>query len=296
MKVTLIASIGLVALIFLAPSANAQQTTTTVSFAQTLQPVTRSYPGVSADILGIQTGMTVAQAEAIAAKNYPGKAQESLTSDTYTYKNVAVQSQPFVNQVIYTNKTARTYDSLELGFSSPVTGNTLVKMYRDMNFDQLKGPLVSTLETALIKKYGPVSAYQDYIQSDEMYTGVWRFKQKSLTICKHFCTQPGGGTGSTSDLTRLDPTATPLVPGWNQSANAMSALDGECGSDNRNDFTIVAKIFANNIDKTKAASLVISVWDSAACVDDTREAIKQLKAAAIKFYNAASKPAAAPKL
>ena len=73
MKAIRIASIGLAALFVLAPGANAQQASTTVSYVPKLFPALHSYPGASADILGIRVGMTVSQAETIAEKSYPSK-------------------------------------------------------------------------------------------------------------------------------------------------------------------------------------------------------------------------------
>lgn len=295
MKIVQIASICLGTLSLLASGANAQQGTKTVALKQTLQPVTRSYPRVAADILGIKTGMTVSQVETIAEKTYPGKPEIGLGTDTYSYKVVEAQSHPFVKQITFINQTKHSRDVLELDFGSPVSGNTLYKMNRDISYSQvLNAPLVSTLKASLRKKYGPVSSYQDN-RGDDMYTDVWRFKQGSQSICKHFCMQ-SWTTTQISDLKQLDPTAPPLVPGWNQRGNALSAMDSACGSDNQNDFTIVARIFGFSADKTKVSNLDVSIWDSTACVDDTKGAMKQLKAAAIGFYNSASKTPAAPKL
>lgn len=295
MKIVQIASIGLGTLSLLASGAYAQQDTTTVALKQTLQPVTRSYPGVAADILGIKTGMTVSQVKTIAGKIYPGKPQIGLGRDSYSYKVVEAQSHPFVKYIIFIHKTKHSRDFLEVHFGSPASGNTLYKMYRDVTYSQiLDAPLASTLKASLIKKYGPVSSYQDN-RGDAMYTDVWRFKQGSRSICKYFCMQ-SWTTTQISDLNRLDPTAPPLVPGWNQRGNALSAMESACGSDDKNDFTIVAKIFEFGADKTKVNNLDVSIWDSAACVNDTKEATKQLKVAAIEFYKRASKTPAAPAL
>lgn len=62
-----------------------------MTLLQTAKSITPSFLGVSADILGIRIGMTVSQAEAIAAKSYPGKPQEMKTTYTSRYRDISVR-------------------------------------------------------------------------------------------------------------------------------------------------------------------------------------------------------------
>ena len=86
MKAVPIASLGLVALFILAPGASAQAPFPTIKagLVQKVQPVFHSYPGVSADILGIRTGMPIAKAEALAEKRYPRKLSQSVSHASMT--------------------------------------------------------------------------------------------------------------------------------------------------------------------------------------------------------------------
>lgn len=293
MKRVLTALIGVAALSIPAPGARAQQpNTTTVLFAQTLRPAARSYPGVDPDILGIRTGMTVSQAEAIAEKSYQSKPQEYRDSDFYTYKEVVVHSHPFVQHVTFTKRTADTSDELTLYFNSPVTGNTLYAMSRMIEFEDtqkddpksaLNDPLVSTLQASLIKKYGPISFHY--------MNGVrfgWAFTPKSQINCKsEDCIADGSFSWQDPNLNQLEP----LFGHWGQ-------LEGQCGTppDGSTPFSIYANIDTNGSDQTKARDMQVSIWDPSTCIDDGKEAIKQLNADAIKFYKTVSKTPAAPTL
>lgn len=281
MKIVWIASIGLAALSLLATAVNAQQKTTTVALVQKLQPVPRSYPGVATDILGIRTGMTVSQAEAIAEKNYPAKPKEYKDPDTFEYKGVTVQSEPFVQRVDFISQTGDTIDTLSLLFSTPATGNTLYAMSRLLQFYRgpVSAPLVNALYPSLIKKYGPLSYNPDRDQNT-IAPMIWAFTQSSRTICK-----------STFDCVSIfSPVQTTDLTDMGQ--GDWGRLQSQCGVPKVQSyvFMVSAGIYANQSDQTKADRMHVSIWDSATCMNDGKEAVKQLTAAAIKFYNSVYKP------
>ncbi|TAL80977.1 MAG: hypothetical protein EPN46_03025 [Candidimonas sp.] len=288
------ASIGLVALFISTPGANAQEEFPTikdkVSLVQNFQPVFRSYPGVSADSLGIRTGMTVSKAEAIAEKNYGTKSKPSVShlSDTLIYDpgNFSIESRPFISYVSFSHWMGIMLDSLTLHFSSPVTGNTLLGMSRQISYYQsasIKTPSVSTIKTRLIKKYGPTS-YQSKARDGGLIIG-WIFGQKELFICKTHDCMGGHFTG---------------VPNFFSSGSIPGKpnLLTQCGAtaSGPNIFRIDAKIDANKSAKAEIRDVTISIWDVSTCVNDATEAKKQLTAAAIKYDKATYKPAAGPEL
>jgi hypothetical protein len=288
-----IASLGLVAWLILAPATNAQPfptLKTKVALVQKFQPVFRSYPGISTDLLGIQTGMSVAKAEAVAEKSYAGKFKPAVnsSSDSLTYGpgNFTIQSSPYVSEISFSHQRGPMYDMLDLDFSSPVTGNTLLAMSRQISYNQdshEQTPPVSTIKALLIKKYGPAS-YQSETQDGGLKIG-WVFGQKKLSVCKtpdcmgaHFIGLPnvfcsGCSAGWSDFLTRCGATAS-----------------------GPNIFRIDAKIDANKSVKTEVSGVTVSIWDAGVCLNDGTEAKKQLTAAAIKHYKATYKPPAGPTL
>lgn len=285
--------ISFAALFVVTPCANAQQANPTFSFMQTLKPVSRSYPGVEADILGIRTGMTVAQAEAIAEKSYPGKPEQHKTPDVFSYRGVTVQSQAFLQTVTFDKETAHTSDQLSMTFGSPVTGNTLYAMTRDIKFSKNGGndpksaeidPSINALRAALIKKYGPPS-YMSAPDSGGTNTSIdWEFTAERTRVnCRFFCQQLGSGTPT--DLTGMD--------------RDTSGLEAGCGGsiDSPNIFGIAVTIAQSPFDSSKAFEMNVSITDVQACMNDGKGAVAQLKADAVKAYKMAlAKAPAAPKL
>lgn len=183
MKIRRIVVLALAGLAVMAGSANASPTCTagaanaaavTCTLVQTAQPITRTYPGVDASILGIRTGMTVSQVEAIAAQRGLGKPQETKTSLSVNYQGNTAQSQIFISKVAYQNATS---GDLTIYFGSPTTGNTVYKIDQSLGFPDISSaPFMDVAASALIKKYGPTS-YENY----GSYT--WQFGKTSLEKC-----------------------------------------------------------------------------------------------------------------
>ncbi|HUZ75457.1 MAG TPA: hypothetical protein VMU87_20935 [Stellaceae bacterium] len=159
MKAKHIALILIFGLIVIVPRAWAWSPPTPVALVPTAKPIVRSYPGVTSDILGIRTGMTLAQAKAVAAKHYTGKAHENEKTSTIgtNYKGTLAYSKPFVAQVDMSNNDNSDY--LIMKFGSDVSGNTAYELRRALSFpnNPTKEPTVSAVKEALIKKYGPPS-------------------------------------------------------------------------------------------------------------------------------------------
>ncbi|MDE2466994.1 MAG: hypothetical protein KGO02_25255, partial [Alphaproteobacteria bacterium] len=103
-KVPHIASLSACILAIVMSGVGAQAPSSTVRLksplAAKLQPPYRTYPGVSADILGIRTGMSAAQAEAIAEKKLGGRIRPQLlrshASLVYGPGNFTIQSPPYL--------------------------------------------------------------------------------------------------------------------------------------------------------------------------------------------------------
>ncbi len=283
MTVIRIASISFVALSILTPSANAQAPwpTITASLTQKLQPVSHSYPGVSADILGIRTGMSLSKAEAVAEKSYAGKYKPEIehSSVTLSYSppfgygtgGVNVESRPFISYILFNHATRKLFDGLRLYFSSPATGNTLLGVWRRISYDyqdykiEPEIPLVSTVKALLIRKYGPTS-YQSKAQDGGLTFG-WVFGEKTPKPKRFWSLLPGVVTDMDSD-------------------DGLDNFPRDCGTTASfpDLFRIDAKIDATNNGRVR--DLYVMIWDAAACVKDAQEAKKQLTAAAIKYWEA----------
>lgn len=234
--------------------------------------------------------MTVSAAEVIADKSYDGKSKPwvSRGSDSLIYGpgNFSIQSDPFIAEISFTHQAGIVSDFLTLHFSSPVTGNTLLGMTRQISDHQTsrqKTPSISTIKALLIKKYGPTS-YQSQTQDGGLIIG-WDFGQKKLVICKTQDCMGGHFTGVSnvfSSGTSLD----------------KYELLTPCGvtASGPNIFRIHAKIDASQSAKTEVSGVTVSIWDTAICLNDGQEAKKQLAAAAITYWKATYKPPAGPKL
>jgi hypothetical protein len=267
----------------------------TLPLTSTLQPVYRNYRGVSADILGIRTGMSVAKVETIAKKSLGDKDKPQLlrshASLVYGPGNFTIQSSPFITEIIIDHSVGIVDDYLTLYFSSPVSDNTLWAMSRRISYYGASGqqvpPTVSTLQSLLIKKYGPTS-YQAASQDGELSL-AWVFGPKERVVCKtHDCL---GGTFL------MDAPAFLTGAGKRNDDVANSAL-APCGTTAGypNLFRITAKIEPNKSAKGQARGMTVSMWDASACMNDMKGAENQLMANAIKYYRTTRKPSPAPRL
>jgi hypothetical protein len=278
MKAMRIASLGLVALFILTPGASALTPFPTIkaSLVQKVQPVFHSYPGVSADILGIRTGMALAKAEAIAEKSYAGRYKPEVShssvslmySPPFGYGNggVTVQSHSFISNIGFRRMTDGVMDQLQLYFSSPASGNTLLGARRQISYESARQvPFVSTVKALLIKKYGPPS-YQSKAQNGGL-TFSWGFKHKRPPPRKYFFSLPGVSTFLSPDVS---------IKNLQQHCSSAPSFPDV--------FRIDAEIDATNTARVRA--LTIIMWDPSACVNDAQEAKKQFMAAAIKYWEA----------
>ena len=177
--------IGLVGLAVLNSSANAQQDFIRAPLVQTAKPTDLSYPGVNADILGIRPGMTVSQAEAIAAKNFSTKPTESITSLSISYRGLLVRSQPFIGSVVF--KNYKTNEVLNLFISSPATGNVVIGIDHQILLSGITNqPLFSAVKASLIKKYGPLSSQ---LLSQYVNSYWWQFGKDLPYALRSHCSR-----------------------------------------------------------------------------------------------------------
>lgn len=78
------------------PSGNANQNPNAVPLVRAFQPVIPTDFGTAEDLLGIRLGMSMRQAEQIARKTYPDDPIAQRRRFVFSYKEVTVQSLPFV--------------------------------------------------------------------------------------------------------------------------------------------------------------------------------------------------------
>lgn len=299
------------------PSGNAPQNANAVTLVRTFQPLIPSYSGAAEDLLGIRLGMPLAQAEKIASKTYPDSPVVQRSKYRIAYKEVTVESQPFVQYVEYTKATANTSDQLLLGFNSPVGDSRVVSMERLINFDPHAAdePLVTSIRASLLKKYGTPSGKNNFLGTQFW----WAYGQKGRLPCESgvcfadWNADYGAGAptfGGRMTALRPDGGEFNLSPDGNSighvsaSADFNVALTQQCGAFINNFSKLVAddvvRIWAtisqNRADSSKAAQMELAIYYSKPCVDDVLDARNQMQAAARKRYHAISKTPAAPTL
>lgn len=272
-------TIGLLALLLM--SVHARAGAPNFTLAQTATPITRTYPGVDASILGIRTGMTLSEAEAIAKKNYPKETPSPASSLFLFFTGGKLQTKPLVPSLEFSKQTASSSDRLTLHFTTPAAGNTIYAVSRNIDFDGTPGkaarfPPMDAVKASLIKKYGPPS-YQERFGLNRPYgpglgTGLmlaWVFNKNSRLNC-----QSRDCVG-------------PMFPGESDLLGSSKPqydkfLQKTCGAsaDSSAVFKIVAKIYASGLNANR---IVISMGDIQACVNDGEQVWNQFNAAVAKL-------------
>jgi hypothetical protein len=277
--------IGFLASVLMAVSASAG--TANFTLEQTALPITRTYPGVDASILGIQTGMTAAQAEAIAERNYPEQSPGAPNSLFMAYTGPGftgnlLKTKPLVPYVTFSKLAGDTGDHLTLHFTTPALGGTVYAITRDIDFLPGTGktrvyPPMDAIRASLIKKYGPPSYQTKYGPSREhgaVYGSngglmlAWIFSKDSRLTCQsESCVGPIAQ-------------GVPLNLGMSKSQYDQS-LSQICGTsaDSPAVFKIVAKIEAIGQGQPDAVAVKVWLWDAQACVNDGEQAWNQFAAA-----------------
>ncbi|MDE2293982.1 MAG: hypothetical protein KGL36_00840 [Gammaproteobacteria bacterium] len=281
-------------------SGSAPQDPNAVPLVRTFQPVIPSYSGAAEDLLGVRLGMPLAQAEKIASKTYPDSPVVQRFKYRLAYKEVTVESQPFVQYVEYTKATANTTDQLLLDFNSPVGDSRVVSMERLINFDPhaANEPLVSSIQASLLKKYGTPSG----TNTNALTQFWWAYSQKGRLPCQYGdCFADWNASYGVGSPTGGGP-LTALRPDGGVFKLDFNLLNQRCGSfvgspNMQVDDDIVriwASISSNRADSSKAAQMELAIYYSKPCVDDVLDARTQMQAAALKRYHAISKTPAAP--
>ena len=303
MKRAYICTVGLLALVLMAASARAGNVN--IPLVQTAQPITRAYPGVKTDVLGIKIGMAASQAEAIANGIYGKKPPNAFPLLSFGDNGTAINSQPFVNHELFVNCTAQKCDSLALNFTSPVTGNALYRAFRKINFDEDHDsklfPPIDAIKASLIKKYGPPSYQQEYgPQTGEHKSPygeiviAWVFSKDSRITCTSYdCIGAASIQGDSWDL------SDPVWSSQNFPTFTRQYFQKRCGISAGSPavFKILATIDASGKNASTARKVTVAIWDPQACVNDGVQLTKQLEMTAAKFPKAGANaaPKAAPK-
>ena len=225
---------------------------------QTAKPPTAAYPGVDASLLGIRTGMSVKQVEAIAAKL--GLGRPSTTINSFN-GNVAVgntvivtASDNYIERINYQKDPVGNSPglSVEVMFTSPATGNSsyYVEVNKNYPYDQNKDPVeVNTVMADLLHQYGPATHQNT---SPEQHWLCWNFNGQSLIKIS-----PNHPNCYTSIL--------------NQSPPLLA------------DFFIAAGVSTNPRNPTKVLGIGESIGDNRLPLMDSNAGIKQLINAGKKY-------------
>lgn len=272
MKRIFICTIGIFAAILM--TANADAATANFKLLQTAKPIKRAYFGVDASVLGIRTGMTMSQAEAIAKKNYPSDMQVSATPVSSYGSSSNLTTKPTFPFVIFSKSKGNMTDTLYLNFTTPATGSTLYYIKRTINFNDVgpNGPAqlfppISAIKASLVKKYGPPSYLLGGTGAVEI---AWVFNKKSRLNCKaKSCVGRiinGGGEGGGV-----------IVQGLFTKNVYDSNLQKDCGTSAGSPavFKIMAVISRSGRGKATAGAVSVLMWDAQTCVNDGEQVRKQ---------------------
>jgi alpha-tubulin suppressor-like RCC1 family protein len=235
-----------------------------IPLAQTAKPITRAYPGVDASVLGIRTGMTVSQVEAMAAQRGLGKPDESATEVSVSLdhffalsgEKLQVSSKAYVYRVGF----GRTGNStVEVSFSSPATGNRsdAIALHTSYPPNPNGDPLtVTALATKLLHKYGPPSFEIHGKDAGGGWYLWWDFTKQSLlqTCNKTIPCFPYPGEFDFSSIL---------------------ASDAHRPKQIHPDFYIVAWVRPNSSDRGKAGQLDLSMGDVQFATLDRGAALQQ---------------------
>ena len=296
------------------PAGQATPNPNSVPLERAFQPVIPSYSGAAEDLLGVRLGMPLAQAEKIASKAYPDSPVVQRSKYRIAYKEVTIESQPFVQYVEYTTATANTTDQLLLSFNSPVGDSRVVSMERLINFDPHAAdePLVSSIRAGLFKKYGTPSGKNTFLGTQFW----WAYSQKGRLPCEsgdcfnYWNADYGVGSPTFGGrMTALRTDGGEINLNFNGGLIKLAtndalkvALNQRCGSFIGDSNILVvddvvriwARISSNRADSSKAEQMELAIYYSKPCFDDVLDARTQMQAAALKRYHAISKTPAAP--
>lgn len=266
------------------------------------------FPQEFANILGIRTGMTLSKVEAAAENNYKTNPRKFKGYYGYPYKEVIARSPEYVWGLQYLNDKKNTSDDISLYFTGPATGNLLWGMGRTLSFN-VKAvanlPPISAVQASLFKKYGKPT-YKNVQPDMGYYLYRWTYSEKSRFECGGNCEiGPNFYLTSSPQIGKGLSAAAISEFFFNSSSLDEAQLEIKCGgvtaavngvTNSLNVLRIYASITPDGTDNSKAQGLQISIWNSPLCRSDTISSEKQLKSAAITYYNKISKSGAAPKL
>ncbi|HYW76347.1 MAG TPA: hypothetical protein VFA48_06940 [Gammaproteobacteria bacterium] len=279
MNQTHFCTMGLLALVLIAT--NAKAGTENFTLAETATPITRTYPGVDATVLGIRTGMTVSQAEAIATKSYSKKTRGSASPLSFFFTGGILQTKPLVPYIAFSKRTTHAGDYLLLWFTTPSTDSTVYYIRRNIDFNAgtenvALFPPIDAIRASLIKKYGPPS-YQEKIGPSAVQSGApgqegklvlaWIFNKNSRLSCQSRSCVGRMIQGEALNLGESKPQYGKFLRQMCGTSAGSTAV-----------FKIVATIDASGQDKT-ADVITVSMWDAQACVDDGEQVLNQFNAA-----------------
>ncbi|MDE2463472.1 MAG: hypothetical protein KGO02_07150 [Alphaproteobacteria bacterium] len=168
---------------FCASSSFAKPNTWTM--IQTGKPFVASYPGASLDIIGIKLGMSVGDVEKVLTSHYHTPPQSQMTTMPVDYRTIFMNSQNYTRSLTFRSKcqqfSSSKCDIIWVYFGTPATGNSVIKVTRQLSYHQGTGPTVQQSYATLDKKYGPESAPS---RTDNGSTLYWVFgKRGHVSSC-----------------------------------------------------------------------------------------------------------------
>lgn len=240
---------------------------------KTAEPIPAVYPGISLDVLGIKPGMNVEAVKRILVSHYKSAPRAISSKATLVYKTLSLSSQPYVGELVE-NKDSN--DIMDVWFGSPATGNTVIGIYRRLQFSENTAPQISQLIAALDKKYGP----ETNMGPNNGGRMRWYFGQHSvIRSCSN-----GSCPSSTLDPMLTDPF---VASAGNPYGGSSASLDHPAHYYPR----VAADVAPLLADESRAAWVAVSLNDATDGVLSFEEAKKQLHAAGVADYKKVVKPA-----
>jgi hypothetical protein len=129
---------------------------------QTSKPFVASYPGASLDILGIKLGMSVDGVKKVLIAHYHKPPQAQMKTMSVDYKTIFMNSQYYTRSLTFRSQcqqfSPKKCDIIWVYFGTPATGNSVIKVTRQLSYHEGTGPTAQQSYAVLDKKYGPESA------------------------------------------------------------------------------------------------------------------------------------------
>lgn len=217
-------------------------------------PAVHHPPGRALDVAGIVPGMSPDEVRAVLAKTY-GDVQAIQENVGFQDQGVDVASQNFVTRMA----ARRDNDEVTVWFGTPTTGNAVVEVTRQTNYgNAADAPELTAVRAQLVAKYGPPALDAPAVGTGELKILAWSYQGDKPVACPAMACR----TDLTDGLNLADLT--------NYRRVVKRGFD----------LTVTGMMLAGIGDSSRAASVIVTVSDTATKLKTAESAMAQMRAAA----------------